>query len=175
MNVTNKKFCILPVHTQPSTQKGAVLILALVMLTVLTIIGASSMSRSSLELKLASNAQQHNVAFQAAQSRLAFATSNDPLNRVNFLIPINFEANPSTWTIQTCDPVNDGCPDDTNGKWAATATITPLDCGKGLGNSLEEGRGISQRYFAIEAIGETTPFTSRSTQVRAVRYSVKNC
>jgi len=170
MKVMNSNcFCALPV-----TQKGAVLILALVMLTVLTIIGASSMSRSSLELKVASNAQQHNVAFQAAQSRLAFASSNDPSNPINFLAPIDFETNPPTWTPQTCNsPL---CPGDVlSGKWAATATVVPLDCSKGIGNSLEEGRGIAHRYFAIQVIGETLPFTSRSTQVRAVRYSVKNC
>ena len=168
----NKSFCTLPVSATPATQKGAVLILALVMLTVLTIIGASSMSRSSLELKVASNAQQHNVAFQGAQSRLAFATSNDPTNPINFLIPIDFSADPSTWTEQTCDPA-DGCPSSTN--WAATATVAALDCDKGIGDSLEEGKGVSRRYFAITAIGETTPFTSRSTQVRAIRYPVKNC
>jgi hypothetical protein len=165
------------VHTQlnaslPSAQKGAVLILALVMLTVLTIIGASSMSRSSLELKVASNAQQHNVAFQAAQSRLAFATSNDPLNPINFLIPINFSDDPSTWPVQTCD-TSDGCPGSAD--WAATATVVALDCDKGIGDSLEEGKGVKRRYFAATAVGETTPFTSRSTQVRAIRYPVKNC
>ena len=60
---TNIKTYTPPAGSLPAAQKGAVLILALVMLTVLTIIGASSMSRSSLELKIASNAQQHNVAF----------------------------------------------------------------------------------------------------------------
>lgn len=172
MKATNKSFYTLPARACPATQKGAVLILALVMLTVLTIIGASSMSRSSLELKVASNAQQHNVAFQAAQSRLAFATSNDPTNPVNFLLPIDFDAAPATWTTQTCNPAN-GCLNGTN--WAATANITALDCDKGIGDSLEAGKGVSRRYFAIEAIGVTTPFTSRSTQVRAVRYPVKNC
>jgi len=174
MKITkNKSYRALPVSARPAAQKGAVLILALVMLTVLTIIGASSMSRSSLELKLASNAQQHNVAFQAAQSRLAFATSNSTLNPIKFLMPINFDANPSTWATQTCNPP--ACPGDTNGKWAATATIVPLDCGKGVGSSLEEGKGVSLRYFEITAVGVTTPFTSRSTQVRAIRYPAKNC
>ena len=138
---TNKILYIQSASALPATQKGAVLILSLVMLTVLTIIGASSMSRSSLELKVASNAQQHNVAFQAAQSRLAFASSNDPANPVNFLMPIDFSAAPSTWIAQTCNPP--ACPNDTRAipEWAATATIVPLDCDKGIGDSLEEGKG----------------------------------
>lgn len=154
-------------------QKGAVLILALVMLTVLTLIGVSSMSRSSLELKVASNAQQHTVAFQAAQSRLAFATLNDALNPINFLIPVDFAAAPNTWPVQVCDPPD--CPDDVGGKWTATATVVPLDCDKGIGDSLEEGKGVKRRYFAITAIGSMASTNSQSTQVSAIRFPVKNC
>lgn len=49
-------------------QKGVALVLGLVMLLVLTIMGVSSMSNTTLELKIACNSQTHNDAFQAAMS-----------------------------------------------------------------------------------------------------------
>ena len=177
----NKHFYILAtdtmpgsaLHAKPGQQKGAVLILALVMLTVLTLIGLSSMSSSSLELKVANNAQQHHVAFQAAQSRLAFAANTtDPVNPINYLIAVNFD-DPPSWPVQTCNPA-DGCPD--SGTWVATATVLPVDCNPlSIGFSMEEGKGLARRYFEITAIGQTTTLSSRSTQVTAVRMFAKNC
>ena len=64
-------------------QQGAVLVMALVMLTVLTLIGVSSMSSSTLELKVAGNTQQHDIAFQAAQTVIDIAASEDPMNTNN--------------------------------------------------------------------------------------------
>lgn len=156
---------MLNMNTVTNKQRGAVLILALVMLTVLTLIGVSSMSRSSLELKVASNAQQHNIAFQAAQSRLAFIAKDDSINPINYLIA-------DTTIVQTCNLVNN-CPSG-NG-WVATANVVYLDCGKGSGSSLESGKGFSYRIFEITVTGETDTLSARSTQVGAVRYPVKSC
>lgn len=178
ITLANKYFYNLPVSAElfanPGNQKGAVLVLALVMLTVLTLIGVSSMSRSSLELKLASNAQQHNIAFQAAQSRIAFASADDPANPINFLIPIDV-TDPSSWPVQFCNPP--ACPNGGSGNtaWMTTAQVDYLDCSKGYGSSLEAGKGFSYRIFEITAIGTTATSSSRSTQVGAVRYPVKSC
>lgn len=155
----------------PKKQAGVVLIMALVLLTVLTLIGVSSMSSSTLEMKVASNMQQHNTAFQAAQARLAFASSDDASNPINYLIPINV-AEPNTWPVQTCNPA-DGC---VNGSgWTATANVRYLSCAKGAGSSLESGKGFSYRTFEIEATGHTTTGSSRSVQVGATLYPVKGC
>ena len=83
-------------------QSGTTLVMALILLTVLTLIGVSSMSSSSLELKIASNSQQHNIAFQAAQSSLAFAASIDGANTNDFLLAITNLEDPTTWPVQTC-------------------------------------------------------------------------
>lgn len=168
MNKPNKQLVI----TGPAAQQGAVLVVALVMLMVLTLIGVSSMSNSSLELKVASNAQQSNIAFQAAQSRIAFASKDDPLNPTNYLIPIDVSAPRSTWPVQTCDLI-DGCPDGSN--WVATATVDYIDCAKGIGSSQEAGKGFSYRTFEITATGETAAQTARSIQVGALRFPVKAC
>ena len=126
--------------------------------------------------------QQHNIAFQAAQSRLAFAASDDDANPVDYLIAIPNLDNPP---VQTCDPTDTvpsgkvPCPDgaDENNEivWKATATIEYMDCAKGLGSSLEAGKGFSFRLFEIKAIGQTPTGSSKSIQASAIRYPVKGC
>lgn len=165
------------IRVLPIRQTGVVLVMALVMLAVLTLIGVASMSSSTLEMKVAGNMQQHNIAFQAAQSRLAFASSDDPANPIDYLIPVDLQADPSTWPVQTCNLTNGtGKPPCVNGAdWAATAEIKYLDCGKGFGSSLEAGKGFSFRVFEITATGETLTGSSRSVQSAALRYPVKGC
>jgi type IV pilus assembly protein PilX len=51
-------------------QKGAVLLVCLVMLLVLTMIGVSSMSSSTLQERMAGGARDYNQAFQAAEASL---------------------------------------------------------------------------------------------------------
>ena len=157
-------------------QSGVVLVMALVMLTLLTLIGVSSMNSSTLEMRVASNMQQHNIAFQAAQSRLAFAGTDDVANPVDYLIAPIAGVIPD----QTCNPgPPDNCPDaeDALGEklWLATATVEYIDCGKGLGSSLESGKGFSYRIFEIKASGETVTGSAKSVQASAIRYPVKGC
>jgi len=63
-------------------QSGSVLILALLILVVLTILGVSSMSTTSLEEKMAGNFRDRQIAFNAAETALAEAEAyiNDSIN-----------------------------------------------------------------------------------------------
>lgn len=54
-------------------QQGVALVVGLVMLLVLTIMGVSSMRTSTLQLQVAKNTQEHNVAFQASVASGDFA------------------------------------------------------------------------------------------------------
>ena len=56
-----------PIHNI-SGQQGAVLIVSLIILVVMTLIGVASMSTSLLQEKMAYNAQNTNTTFQAAES-----------------------------------------------------------------------------------------------------------
>ncbi|MCX7098671.1 MAG: PilX N-terminal domain-containing pilus assembly protein [Methylococcales bacterium] len=51
-------------------QCGAVLIVSLIILTLLTLIGLNSMQSTMLEEKMANNLRQHDLAFQAAEAAL---------------------------------------------------------------------------------------------------------
>ena len=59
--------------TNKTKQKGSVLILSLMILVVLTIIGVSSMSSTSLQERMAGNFRDREIAFQSAEMALAFA------------------------------------------------------------------------------------------------------
>lgn len=52
-------------------QRGATLIVSLIILAVITILGVASMRASNLELRMAASARDRAVAFQAAESALA--------------------------------------------------------------------------------------------------------
>lgn len=55
---------------QASCQKGAALIISLLILLVMTLIGITAVSTTSLEEKMAGNTRDLNLAFQAAESGL---------------------------------------------------------------------------------------------------------
>ncbi len=56
-------------------QGGAVLVISLIMLLLMTLIGTSGMQATSLEEKMAGNMRDRNLAFQAAESALAAGES----------------------------------------------------------------------------------------------------
>ena len=117
---------------QLDKQQGAVLVMALVMLTVLTLIGVSSMSSSTLELKVAGNTQQHDIAFQAAQSIIDVAASEDPANTNNYQV---FKTDPAQAGFKQI--INYASSD---GEASAQAETFWVGCKKNIGNSLEEGK-----------------------------------
>jgi type IV pilus assembly protein PilX len=56
-------------------QSGTALFISLVILVIMTILGLSSMSNTVLETKMATNAQQRQIAYQAAEKALREAES----------------------------------------------------------------------------------------------------
>ncbi|MCH2342147.1 PilX N-terminal domain-containing pilus assembly protein [Pseudomonas sp. NPDC047963] len=55
----------------PRHQSGVVLVVSLILLLLLTILAITASTSSSLQERMAGNAQESNVAFQAAESALA--------------------------------------------------------------------------------------------------------
>lgn len=58
-----------------SNQRGAVLIVGLIMLLLLTIIGLASIRGSELQERMAGNMRDHNQAFQASEAALRYGES----------------------------------------------------------------------------------------------------
>ena len=59
-----------------SAQQGAVLIVAMIMLVILTLLGVSGMNTTRLEERMAANTQEHYRAFQNAESGLSEAMAS---------------------------------------------------------------------------------------------------
>ena len=66
----------LMLRSYPAHQSGAVLIVSLIMLLLLTLIGATGMQNTALEEKMAGNMRDKNLAFQAAESALKDAETS---------------------------------------------------------------------------------------------------
>jgi type IV pilus assembly protein PilX len=152
---------------QLDKQQGAVLVMALVMLTVLTLIGVSSMSSSTLELKVAGNTQQHDIAFQAAQSIIDIAASEDPANTNNYQVFKTDSAQPGFKQM-----INYASSD---GEATAQAETFWVGCKKNIGNSLEEGKAPASNFFNVTATGQTITGSSSSVQVQGLRYPAAAC
>lgn len=63
-------------HNSNKNQSGAVLVISLIMLMLLTLIGISGTQNSALEEKMASNQRDKDLAFQAAESALSAAEAS---------------------------------------------------------------------------------------------------
>jgi len=148
-------------------QHGAVLVMALVMLTVLTLIGVSSMSSSTLELKVAGNTQQHDIAFQAAQTIIDITASDDPANTNNYQVFITDSAAPGFEQI-----INYASAD---GKATAQSATFWVGCKKNIGSSLEEGKAPASNFFNVRATGMTITGSSSSVQVQGLRFPAAAC
>lgn len=67
---------MMPHHPQPhpfKRQQGAVLVVALIMLVVLTLLGLAGMNTTQMEEKMAANSQELSRAFQAAETGVSEA------------------------------------------------------------------------------------------------------
>lgn len=71
MNISNRH-----INSNLPRQQGAVLVVSLIILVVMTLIGIASMSTSLMQEKMASNAQNTNITFQAAESAIGALISN---------------------------------------------------------------------------------------------------
>ncbi|MEE8428744.1 MAG: PilX N-terminal domain-containing pilus assembly protein [Gammaproteobacteria bacterium] len=91
-----------------SRQRGVVLVVSLMILLVMTVIGITATQSSSLEERMAGNARDHNLAFQAAESAIRDAenfldgiVSTAPFNGTGGLYgPTDVTPNPllaATW------------------------------------------------------------------------------
>jgi len=123
-------------------QKGVALVIGLVMLMLLTIMGISSMSNTTQELKIACNFQNHNDAFQAGMSCVDVAIS---------------QTNPGTLDPDVAVTVNCIIPGSTT---SVVSTIRYLGCQTIQGSSLKSGLAfenvfdISTRSVALGCSGQ---------------------
>ena len=78
-------------HYKLKAQRGSILIVSLMILVVLTMIGVSSMSTTSLQERMAGNFRDRQIAFQAAETALAYAEefARNNINSASIFIDAN--------------------------------------------------------------------------------------
>ncbi len=84
------------ITTRPSAeQRGAALVVSLIILLVMTVIGVSAMKTTVLEEKMAANTRQRQIAFQAAEAALRDAEGWIQNNISSIADLSNFDGNTS--------------------------------------------------------------------------------
>lgn len=74
------------ISSHPGKQQGAVLIVSLIMLIVMTLLGLSTMNKAGMQEKMAANNQERVRAFQAAETGIAAAFNSGANFDVNNVI-----------------------------------------------------------------------------------------
>jgi type IV pilus assembly protein PilX len=144
-----------------TTQSGAVLVISLIFLLLLTLVGVSGSQMTSMEEKMSGNSKNHNLAFQAAESALragetAIATLPTSALYSGTVSEINW-SNDTTGKVQT---YNGGSlygviqPP----KYVVTylSSTTSLASSAGSGDSMEAGGTLgasSENWYVITARG----------------------
>ena len=124
----------------PQAQRGAALIVGLVLLLVMTLLGVAAMRTSTLQLVMAGNSQYSQLAFQAAESGIENEFNGGGLT--------------TTLDRDVTYDLGDGTEAETN---IAYTTSTAVPAG---GYSI--GAGFQAHHFEIRAIG-TAPRNATST------------
>ena len=137
---------------QDFTQRGGALLVAMVMIFMLSIMGASVMRSSTLEKRMATNAIQSSATFQAAESASNLAL-NRPLN-----LSVAYSAGLNEEVILPIDEVQDdiGLESRSVLEWVRT--------GAAPGYSLGEGTsGFEGLYYVSTGVSAIDAARSQST------------
>lgn len=126
----------------PRNQKGAVLVVALIMLLLLTILGVSSMQNTSLQEVMAGNTRDHTVAFESAELALREAEAKLPT------VPALQNMPAATTSFTALSGV-----DEVVKQPAYRITPIPGVTIQEVGGSLEAGQPVTVGLVRIEAQG----------------------
>jgi type IV pilus assembly protein PilX len=132
-------------------QRGAVLVMGLVLLMVLTILGVSGMNTATLELAMAGNAQFHQAAFQAAETGIDISIAQ---RNFNTLAP----------AILPVTPLGGGTAYSTQAV-ATYMTDTPIPAGAAFSLGMNTG-AVAAYHFDVTAIGQG-PRNAASTHTQS--------
>ncbi|HEY5673449.1 MAG TPA: PilX N-terminal domain-containing pilus assembly protein [Malonomonas sp.] len=113
-------------------EDGAVLIVGLMILVVLSLLGVTTMQTSTIEEKMANNMGQRQFAFQAAEAGLREAEARlAGLGGIDPTLPILTPAAPAAAPLWT-----------TANRWTTTNALTGSQLGSGIAGVAEQPRYI---------------------------------
>lgn len=128
----------LPAVTLPGRQRGAALIIGLILLLVLTILAISGVVSSTLELRMTANQQQQERAFQAADTGVEQAMTAATFSTTGVV-----EVAPTP--VDAADP--DGDTYEYELRFDAESSMPTVPTGYSLGS------GFQAYHFVVESTG----------------------
>ena len=148
-----------------SRQRGAALVVSLVILIALTLLGVTTMKGSSTELIMANNLMESALAFQAAEVGLNTAegnllAGNDPANMLTATDADPNYFSKATWTGPAATTITTSLANITNnpqfitkylGEWNPDLAVSSLDPGFGGYGQASTARKVD--YFPLTARG----------------------
>lgn len=117
-------------------QRGAALVVGLVILMVVTMIGISSMSATTSQLKMSNNLQTQQIAFQATEAVSSYFEDGSKIDANPYFINWNY---PGVQTMSGLNPSGDG-------KSSTELNVVYVDCitvpmKQGLTGDSQSGEG----------------------------------
>lgn len=141
------------------TQRGAVLIIALLFLTILTILGVTAMTATTFEERMAGNTRDLSLAFQAADAAL-----RDARRDINGIVIPPFTT-PRDPRISGKTGFGDGT--DANNSTCGTSTAVPQTLGLCRSAPYDAGKGIQPAVNTAINFLTGTPTVSFGTYTGA--------
>jgi type IV pilus assembly protein PilX len=156
--------------TNPSRQKGAALVVSLILLTIITMLSVSAMRNTNIETKIAVNHQFKELSFQAAENALAIITGPQ-LDSVAVNIPATIDSTELTTNFNPISGITDQA--DTHSD-VAILYEDVIDPKKGGGNMLFTGfqLDIVAHLYQINSTGFVSGNATQTTnrmQVALIR------
>ena len=115
-------------------QEGAVLVIGLILLVVMTLIGVSGMGTTTSQLKMANNLQTHQVAFQATETVAAYFQDLAPKDASPYVIDWDTRV---LQQFSNINPVGDGKSRTNLDVVYVDCTIVPMN--QGLTGDSQDG------------------------------------
>lgn len=145
------------------TQRGAALVIGMILLLVLTVLGISGLVTAALELQMAGNAQYEEQAFQAAEAGIENVLV-DPSLSTSWTLANMTNSSASTYAEQNSQAYVSGSTTEqfqtsTHYDTSAGGTTVP-------GGGFSLGTGLEAYHFTTESTG-TAPRGSRDAHVQS--------
>ena len=145
------------------TQRGAALVIGMILLLVLTVLGISGLVTAALELQMAGNTQYEEQAFQAAEAGIENVLV-DPSLSTSWTLANMTNSSSSTYAEQNSQGYVSGSTTEqfrvsTHYDTSAGGTTVP-------GGGFSLGTGLEAYHFTTESTG-TAPRGSRDAHVQS--------
>lgn len=135
-----------------NNQEGAVLVVAIVMLLILSIIGIYAVGSSTVEIKIAAQKRFYDAAFNDAEGGVDYVRLLNPFGGINSSNP---PSNPVTYNAPSGSDFN------------FTVDVSYLgDSQPGVGTGTGYRVGFKQHYHLIESQGRDTALSISNSQVK---------